>query len=1065
MALYTYPSNKLEYLVEVLSTLLGYEKKTVFAPSQLIVGSRGMQHWLSMQLAETRGVAMNLNYDMVNGFIVNLCYELTGRQEHKKAYTKDVLIWRVFKALDSSEDLGSSKTHFDTISELFLDEPKLKEYYQDSLLKKYQLSVKIAEIFSKYLTYRVDWLESWERNQSIDATNISEDEQWQMRLWQILVADISDTPHKVQKEAISKLSKQILEKHGVHENIYIFGVNTISPKNLNFIYELAKHINIHILYINPCSEYWSDLKNEKVSAWLEQDDYEIQPLLANLGQQGKEFFNALLENEDKQEFTVFENAQSDFIKLKDNPQTQLVSLQRNLLELNCENHSKVKDDSITINSCHSPLREVQVLHDKLLDMIAKDSNIKPRDILVMCPNIEDYSPYIDCVFSRFAEVSKLPCSIADRTLLDSEPLAASFIDLLQLPESDFEVNKILDYLSVPAIQKKFAISDDQLETIRYWLKEACIHHSNDGATFSWAWGLKRLMMGFSYADDGEIVDDKMLTVPVIDGNEIVELGGLYELMELLAEYAQELTKLRTAQEWQNYLLEMLENVFDITDKEAFIGKKIKDTITKITQLPQSITAEQKLDLYTIRYCLVSQLSEPIINNHFLNGKVTFCSMTPMRNVPFKVVAMLGLNNGKFPRQESAVSFDLMANLGREKGDRVQRNDDRYLFLESLLSAREYLHLSFIGKSVKTNTEQESSLVLKELESYLQQNYGWDKDGEDTKYYSLHAFSEKCYSDDYRSYDSQWLKLIASQPKQFYTGEIASEPKLAEELSVQELVRKFENPLKTYARATLELNLEDYSYELEDSEPFDIVGLEKHQLKQDLLKSITDGDDASATKKQSKLGGKLPESMLTDMMCDEEYAKLASLVSEAELSSFTKEYFDVNIAGHKLSADAYICDNELRLFTVSSFRIKHKFELYLTVLLAFADKGVEYVVSYYHVDKEGAIKIYDLANIDYTNAKSLLKHYIQKAKEFSTKPMLAHLSLSETVFAYGENRGKKYQRSEKQKQEVWEKVISDENNPRTLDKDEYFNVFYPQSPSSKELVVGVYDEFFDVVNGG
>ena len=116
MALYTYPSNKLEYLVEVLSKLLSYETKAVFAPSQLIVGSRGMQHWLSMQLAETRGIAMNLSFDMVNGFIIDLCYELTDKQEHKKAYTKDVLTWRVFKALDSRENSGDSETHLDRLN-------------------------------------------------------------------------------------------------------------------------------------------------------------------------------------------------------------------------------------------------------------------------------------------------------------------------------------------------------------------------------------------------------------------------------------------------------------------------------------------------------------------------------------------------------------------------------------------------------------------------------------------------------------------------------------------------------------------------------------------------------------------------------------------------------------------------------------------------------------------------------------------------------------------------------------------------------------------------------------
>ena len=104
MSLYTYPSNKLEYLVRVLSKLLDLEEKDLFTPTQLIVGSRGMQHWLSMQLAETRNIAMNLKYDMINGYILDICYELTNKYEYKKAYTKDILTWRVFKHLDDIDN-------------------------------------------------------------------------------------------------------------------------------------------------------------------------------------------------------------------------------------------------------------------------------------------------------------------------------------------------------------------------------------------------------------------------------------------------------------------------------------------------------------------------------------------------------------------------------------------------------------------------------------------------------------------------------------------------------------------------------------------------------------------------------------------------------------------------------------------------------------------------------------------------------------------------------------------------------------------------------------------------
>ncbi|APC97861.1 exodeoxyribonuclease V subunit gamma [Francisella frigiditurris] len=1043
MALYTYPSNKLEYLVKVLSKLFDYEKKDIFAPTQLIVGSRGMQHWLSMQLAECRSIAMNLNYDMVNGYILDICYKLTGKQDYKKSYSKDILTWRIYKLIDE------------------IDSEKLGKYCLGSNLKRYQLSAKIAEVFSKYISYRTDWLELWEKGQTI-TSDLQDDEDWQMQLWQSLVKEIPDTPYNVQKEAVKKLSANTLKKHDIPSNIYIFGVNTISPKNLSFLYQLANFIDIHILYINPCSEYWYDLKKTKISTWLNQDDYELQPLLANLGQQGKEFFNELLNNEKKQEFSVFDNSQLDFAKLEHHGQSQLVSVQRNLLELNCENYSEGKDNTISVNSCHSPLREVQVLHDRLLDMIKADSAIKPRDILVMCPNIEDYAPYIDSVFSRYGDDKKLPCSIADRTLLDSEALAASFIDLLQLPESNFEVNKILDYLEVPAIQQKFKISNEDLEAIRYWLKEACIHHSNDGKTFSWSWGLRRLILGFSFSDSGEIINDSLLTVPIIEGSEISKLGGLYELLELLAEYSEQLQESRTFDEWHSFLLEMFTSVFEITNDEEYIAKKIKDLIAKTVETTKTIISDEKIDLYTIRYCLISQLSEPIINNHFLNGKVTFCSMTPMRNVPFKVVAMLGLNNGSFPRRDIAISFDLMAKLGRRVGDRTKRDDDRYLFLESILSARQNLYLSYIGKSVKTNVDQEASLILKEFISYLGDNYNWKKDN--VKEYPLHAFSPECYSDKYRSYDEAWLRLIEKQPQAFYENTGKANVNFPEHLTISKLVNIFDNPLRAYANYGLELKLEDNFEELEDSEPFDIDGLEEHSLKQQLFESISQGQNTDIIQKLNKLSGKLPESVLTDDELNTQVQNMQILVESANISNYEKRYFEAKLESCELSTNCYVKENQIMFITTSNnFGVKHRFEAYLRALLvAYVEQ--QDIRAIYHFLKDDKPSEFVLEKIEYSTAKELLEHYVNQAKELITKPKLVHLALAEALFVDGEAYGKKYKKSDKQKQVAWDNAISDENNYKALDQDKYFKLFYSEFPSMSDFEgEETYKGFFEVLN--
>lgn len=1050
MSLYTYPSNKLEYLVQVLSKLLDVEEKNIFTPTQLVVGSRGMQHWLSMQLAENRNIAMNLKYDMINGYIMDICYQLTGNQEHKKAYTKDILTWRIFKSLDS------------------IDCDKLQKYCEDSDLKKYQLSVKIAETFSKYLAYRVDWLQGWEKGVHITPNTSDEDEIWKMQLWQVLVTENPKTPYAVQLLAKQKFSKISLQNIGIPNDIYIFGINTISPKNLDFLFELARYININILYINPCSEYWGDLKSKNISAWLGNDDYELQPLLANFGLQGREFINTLIETPTKQEFEIFENSQ----KLVNCHQSQLVSLQRNLLELDCQNHSQQKDLSISINSCHSPLREVQVLHDRLLDMIKQNPNIKPRDILVMCPNIEDYAPYIDSVFSHFGEEESLPCSIADRTLLDAEPIVASFIDLLKLPESDFEVNKIFDYLSVPAIQKKFAISDEQLETIRYWLGEACIHHSNDGKTFSWSWGLKRLMLGFSYSDSEYIVDDSFMTIPAIEGSEIVELGGLYELLEQLSEYSEELLEPRSFEQWQDYLLEIFDNVFDVTSEGQHIAKKIKDIIAKTIEPAKEIMEDINVDLYTIRNCLISQLSEPIINNHFLNGKVTFCSMTPMRNVPFKVVAMLGLNNGKFPRQESIISFDLMNRLGRRVGDRTKRDDDRYLFLEAILSAREYLYISYIGKSIKNNTEQQASLTLKEFIGYLQEHYDWQDI--DIKNYPLHAFSENCYANEYQSYDEAWLKLLQIEPEGFYSRhnniKVADneEYKLPQDLVISKLVKIFENPLKAYANYTLDLYLEDNIEELEDSEPFDINSLEKYKLKQKLLDDLLNEENISLTLKKSKLSGKFPESILTDEELDIEVEKLQRMVEDTQVRDFEKKYFEIDVLGIRLSNNCYVKDEQvLLLYNSTKLEIRHKFELYLSILLVSAIEKKDFSGICYCMEKD-QLKPFEIKKTESARARQMLEHYVREAIEVVNKPKLVYLSLAEALMGYVKESPKKdaevIQKSSRQKQEAWDKVISTERDYKSLDKDAYFKLFYNQSPTIGDFEgEDVYKSFFEMLD--
>jgi len=1056
MALYTYPSNKLEYLVEIFAKLLRYnqENKNIFDKNNILVGSRGMQHWLSMELADKNSITMNYNFDMVNSFIVNTCSTIATTENSKQAYAKDVLTWRIYKIISSTEFIAKSIN------------TSLNNYWVNkeckSTLKCYQLSNKISEVFSKYIKYRPQWLCAWQENKNITIDNndiLKEDELWQMNLWQELVNQEPHTPISTQKRALSHLQNYVDK---LPQDIYIFGINAISPQNLKFIFELSKYINIHILYIDPCKEFWFDLNKDKVSNWLGNEDFEQQPLLANLGQQGKEFFNQILENDKKHEITVFEDFKlhlSSESKSSQQTNSMLQSVQRNLLLLDTAKYHH-KDNSISINSCHSSMREVQVLHDNLLDMFADDENLKPKDILVMCPNIEDYAPYIDSIFTPeyfIKDDNKIPCSIADRTLKDSDSLITSFLDILELPDSNFEVTKILDFLSVPAIQRKFNIDKQKLETIIYWLRESCIHRElgDSGKTYSWQWGLNKLLLGFCISDSNEIINqDTLMTMPNINGKEIIELGVVYELLEILQKFSYELKEPKTILEWQTNLQQNIELIFEMNSDDELAKKNIHKVISKFVEDTKNANLDNthKIDLSVMRYSLRCAFSQPEINNHFLTGKVTFCSMTPMRCIPFKVIAMLGLNSGQFPRVDTPLSFDIMSKTPRQKGDTTAKDNDRYLFLETLVSARKRLYLSYIGKSVRNNAEQEASLILKELISYLKV-YDFD-DKQDIFQYPLHPFSQKCYNNDnYRSYDKHWLNLIG-QEAALFSDKIAStnDKKLSKNISVNELVKIFDDPLKAYAQASLKLYFDNDEEQISDSEPFDVPNLIKHQLKRDTFQVLLDDKNIDEIKTYNKLTGKLPISPLSDETIDEESQSIADFIAKYNLDKCKSKSLNIEISEHSLSTVVKVDnENNLIISSISHPKKKDKLELYLNTLMMIVNDEESLQSEFIYLkdkNKEGQIINIEMSKDD---AQTELTCYLQQANKLLNTPYLSHIDLADIVY------------TEKDIEVKWSKAISvSKYNLLALESNEYFNLFYPDSATSEKFddLDGLYSRLYE-----
>jgi exodeoxyribonuclease V gamma subunit len=928
-----YPSNKLEHLSFLLTSLLEQQPSSVFSPETILVESPGMQHWVSMQLAREQGIAMNLDFPLPVRFMWNTARVVLGSDKvpRQSPYRREVLTWRIDNILQDDALMNTSA--FEQVRRYWLSAGS----EQEQGVQRLQLATALADVYEQYLLYRPDWLFAWENNEQVVFDDM---ESWQSEIWRILTKEQPLHPARLHKMTLEALCEGQLPTN-LPSRIVVFAINTMAPQLIAFFDALAEHIDIHIFHLNPSVNYWGDAKSdselakqlrmEGLNKWMENE--QSNSLLGNLGKQGRELFNLLTEL-DTFEISAFDAPEMDTLddyspeaisdegaSFAGNPQEKAAETRsvgtglakRNLLK---RIHSDIlqavpatpifvndpqeaeQDDSVTIMCTHSALREVQVLHDHLLHWLSQDTTRTPSDILVMCPAIENYAPFVDAVFHRVGTknqytngTTRLPCSIADRSPMDTEPLIAAFMALLELPDSRFGVADIMDYLQLDSVQKRFNVTQADIDQMMVWLEQAHIHWGlnaqhkasiSEGVTkentYSWWWGIRRLLMGM-LAPDSEMVVDGALTIPDVEGQSALILGKLVQVIDLLGRFANELTTPRSPKAWAQDLLQLRDACFVSTKDQEQSWDLIAKVSADLYARCHEAGYEHALSLRQIRELLLSRFSSPDAGNHFMTGQVTVCSMLPMRSIPFKKVCILGLNDSEFPRKATPLGLDLMAGPKRRIGDRSRRLEDRYLFLEAIISTRESLYLSYQGNDVKNNSERQPSLVLAEFLDMLETGYQLDT-SYFVKHAPLHPFSEAAFTGHLPSYETGWLRLAHALQKKYasqsplnaqplesaqsfslnakamdtkaadlQTGDVHSVNELSKSpaetrLSTMQVARAFKDPLEYFSLQRLGVNLSQSFTLLDNSEPFETNALVRYQVL-DAIFSVPSGQQESS----------------------------------------------------------------------------------------------------------------------------------------------------------------------------------------------------------------------------
>ena len=733
--MFVHRSNHLEPLVEALAALVSTPSLAPIQPEIIVVQSKGLERWLSMELSRRHGVWANAQYPFPRNFIERALTAVLDEDAEAEAgpgFAPETLCWSIAALLPGLVELP--------------DFAELRGYLRDDVsgARRVELATRIADVFDQYPVYRPELVLDWEAGAAGG---------WQSILWRALV-ERHGAGHLARRAAsfAAALARRDVSPRGLPGRVSLFGIGSLPPLFVDVLAALAGLVEVHLFVLSPSREHWAEIRSRRDLARAARarggDDglseaalalAEGNPLLASLGRLGRDFQFVLESRVDYREDDrdLYLDASAGELP------TMLATLQADVLGLRHRRAGSVEalplalqadDRSLAVHVCHGPMREVEVLRDQLLAMFHEEPGLEPRDVIVMTPDLETYAPLVEAIFAGDStENGALPFRIADRGLRVESPTADAFFALLDTAAGRITASAVLDLLGRAAIRERFDLGEDELDTVRDWVVESNVRWGVDAAhraTFqqppfketTWRFGLDRLLLGYAMPGDGRVLFHDTLPFDDVEGSGADLLGRFASFCEVLFDVQRSLAAPRPVEGWRDALGAAMDRMVAEPERGAHELQTLRGALSDLAEAAREAGFDEPVPLHVVRARLEAQAAAPGGQHAFLSGGITVCALLPMRSIPFRIVCLLGMNDGAFPRAPRAPSFDLVARHPR-RGDRSPRDEDRYLFLEAILSARSRLLLTYVGRSVNDNAELPPSVVVSELLDVLDESFG------------------------------------------------------------------------------------------------------------------------------------------------------------------------------------------------------------------------------------------------------------------------------------------------------------------------------------------------------
>lgn len=964
-------AERTDALADGLARLLIDPLEDPFAQELVIVPTRGVERWLAQSLAGRLGVGPRGGDGICAGvrFVApySLVALLTGR-ERDDPWHPDRLVWPLLEQIDAHVEADPIEPWCRTLAD-HLGHGDAGDPDGHKAGRRYAVARRVAGLFTSYAAQRPSLLTAWGAGELTDGVNnpLDPDLVWQAQLWRCLLDQIEE-PAPDQRHArtveLLRAGQEPAPNAALPPRISFFGHTRMPVTELRLLEALAIHRDVHLWLPQPSAALWDALSAIPSGAVGRADDASAalvrHPLLASLGRDARELQRGLPVAEDRTEATP-EPAE---------PNTVLGLLQRDIHrntmpdnEIRARRQVATDDHSLQVHACHGAARQVEVLREVLTGLLQDDPTLEPRDILVMCPDIESYAPLVQAAFGLREQSGPGPApghpahtlrvKLADRSLARVNPLFEIAADLVDFAVGRLRVSDLRALIAREPVRRRFDLDEEDLERIAEWIDEAQIRWGLDGDhrrrfelsdidQNTWRFGLRRLLLGVAMGAAGGAALGDVLPVDDVESGDIDLVGRFAELIDRIGGSLDALLAARTADEWMAALAEGVSGLGAVSHETLWQQAQFDRELQVVRSMAAGGTALRVSD---VRELLRSRLEGRATRANFRTGTITVCTMMPMRSVPHRVICLLGLDDGVFPRSNGIDGDDVLARLPLT-GERDPRSEDRQLLLDAVLAATDHLVVTYTGAGEHTGAEHPPAAPLGELIDAARRSATWPEGRDAVVRHPLQPFDARNLvsgalgTAEPFSFDR--TALVGARAAQ---SQRPADPRLltvplprqpADDINFADLARFFADPAAHFVRRRLDVALPYEEQEAGDAMPITLDGLQSWQIGDRALQESLVGTAPDDITRMERLRGAIPPGALGAEVLHKAIDGVKALRSPVvELLQRETASIDIDARlpdGRRVTGTIGDLRDDVHLaITYSTLRAKQRLQSWLTLL--------------------------------------------------------------------------------------------------------------------------------------